>query len=154
MKCPRCSTENDDGNTYCRSCGQTIDPKVAALEASLTVRLEERVKAAIEAKYKDAKLLEVEVAEGVAKRLVEWSKTLGIFIAIPIAILALVLGLFGIKSYTEFTAKIDETKKSAETSVETQFAAFKVASQQEFDKATVRRSAISDGVAFGKFDAM
>jgi hypothetical protein len=154
MKCPRCSTENDDGNTYCRACGQTIDPKVAALEESLTVRLEERVKAAIEAKYKDAKLLEVEVAEGVAKRLIEWSKTLGVFIAIPLAILALVLGLFGIKSYTEFTAKIDETKKSAETSVETQFAAFKVASQQEFDKATVRRSAISDGVAFGKFDAM
>jgi uncharacterized protein YoxC len=149
MKCPRCSTENDDGNTYCRSCGQTIDPKVAALEASLTVRLEERVKAAIEAKYKDAKLLEVEVAEGVAKRLVEWSKTLGIFIAIPIAILALVLGLFGIKSYTEFTAKIDETKKSAETSVETQLAAFKVASQQEFDKAT---TAFKEGIEKQKQD--
>jgi hypothetical protein len=136
MKCPRCSTENNESNTYCHACGLAIDAKVAALEASVVSRLDERMNVAIATKFKDAKLLEVEVAEGVAKRLIEWAKALGVFIAIPVAILALVLAFFGIKSYTEFTAKIDETKKSAGEAVEKQLAEFKAASKKEFDTST------------------
>jgi hypothetical protein len=136
MKCPRCSTENNEGNAYCHACGLAIDAKVAALEASVAARLDERMNVAIAEKFKDAKLVEVEVAEGVAKRLIEWTKTLGVFIAIPVAILALVLGFFGVKSYTEFTAKIDETEKSAREAVEKQLAEFKAASKREFDSST------------------
>src|SRR5215471_8824281 len=112
MKCPRCSTENSDSNSYCHSCGRVLDPRVAALEDSLTQRLNETIKAtieekftAIEGKFKDAKLLEVEVAEGLAKRLVEWSKTLGIFIGIPLAILTVIFSLLGVGGYNQFLAK-------------------------------------------------
>jgi len=138
MKCPRCSTENSDSNSYCHSCGRVLDPRVAALEDSLTQRLNETIKAtieekftAIEGKFKDAKLLEVEVAEGLAKRLVEWSKTLGIFIGIPLAILTVIFSLLGVGGYNQFLAKIEEIAKKAEE----QLKGFATQKMSELEKA-------------------
>jgi len=44
MKCPRCSIENNEGNAYCHACGQAVDPKVAAIEASVNSRLNDSIK--------------------------------------------------------------------------------------------------------------
>jgi hypothetical protein len=54
MKCTRCSTENDEGNAYCHACGYPIDPKVAAIEASLSLRLRDAINAAMRALYQDS----------------------------------------------------------------------------------------------------
>jgi hypothetical protein len=103
MNRPRCSVENSDANTYCRGCGQLLDPKLVALESAFAMRLDDRIKGVIDARFKDAKLLEVEVAEGVAKRLSEWGKIIAFFIGIPLVIVNTVLGVLGVKSYTDFS---------------------------------------------------
>jgi hypothetical protein len=103
MNCPGCSVENSDANTYCRGCGQLLDPKLVALESAFAMRLDDRIKGVIDARFKDAKLLEVEVAEGVAKRLSEWGKIIAFFIGIPLVIVTTVLGVLGVKSYTDFS---------------------------------------------------
>jgi hypothetical protein len=115
--CPRCSTENNEGNAYCHACGQLIDPKLAAIEASLNLRLGDSIKAAIETKLKDAKILEVEVAEGVAKRLIEWGKILGLFVGVPVALIGLALTIFGIQTFAGFEAKLKEAEEKATESI-------------------------------------
>jgi TolA-binding protein len=56
---------------------------------------------------KDRSVVEVELATKVADRLITWSKTFGFFVAVPVAILLLILSLFGI-------SKFEDARKAAE----------------------------------------
>ena len=63
--------------------------------------------------YKEQKVVEIETAQAIASRLADWMKLLAFFIGIPIAALLLLLGFFGIKTYSDFSNQV----KSAEAAI-------------------------------------
>jgi hypothetical protein len=118
MNCPRCSVENSDATSYCQNCGQVLDQRLVALEAALATRLDDRIKAVIDARFKDVKLLEIEVAEGIAKRLSEWGKIIGFFIGIPLMVVTAVLGFLGVKSFTDFSTTLKQATDEESTRIQ------------------------------------
>jgi F0F1-type ATP synthase membrane subunit b/b' len=65
------------------------------------------IASALESRFKDRSIVEVEVATAIAERLIGWSKAFGIFVAAPMAVLLVILGLFGF-------AKFDDVRKAAD----------------------------------------
>jgi len=74
---------------------------------------------------KDQKALEIETTQAILSRLTDWAKLFGFFVGIPLALLAVVLGFLGIRTYTDFSSRVskareealrplDETKKESE----------------------------------------
>jgi hypothetical protein len=106
IECPRCEAHNPDGNRFCGDCGAPLDPTFVAIKDIVR----DQVNGVIKDNYKDQKLLEVETAQAVASRLSDWAKLFGFFVGIPIAILLLVLGGLGIKTYSDFASQVDKAQ--------------------------------------------
>ena len=77
MECTRCRTSNPEGKKFCGDCGASLDPQVAAGELDLRRQIE----VVLEERLKDQKVVEIEVAQAVATRLVDWTKLLGFAVA-------------------------------------------------------------------------
>ena len=67
--------------------------------------------------YKDQKVLEVETTQAIAARLAGWAKLLGFFIGIPIAAFLVVLGLIGIRTYSDLSAEIKKAHLEASAKI-------------------------------------
>lgn len=65
-------------------------------------------------KTKDKSLIEVELATKVADRLIAWSKVFGFFVAAPVAVLLLVLSMFGFSKFDD----VRQAAKQADTLVQ------------------------------------
>ena len=57
---------------------------------------------------RDAKFVEIEIAQAVAERLVAWGKIFAIVVAIPLALLALALTIVGVSNWSDFTSKVNQ----------------------------------------------
>ena len=106
-ECARCKTVSADGAKFCAECGNSLAPQTAAFQQFLDSTLSDRVQEIFDKRYKDQKVVEIETTQAVANRLLEWSKLLGVVAGIPIALLLLVLSVLGIKTYGDFTGKIE-----------------------------------------------
>ena len=51
----------------------------------------------------DAKVVELEVSQAVAERLMSWAKIFGALVAVPLTILAVVLAILGVSKWTDVT---------------------------------------------------
>ena len=111
MDCSRCRAANQDGKKFCGDCGAPLDQTANQIDAYLESNLGVRVQAFIKEQYKDQKLVEIEATEAIITKLVSWAKLLGFFVGIPLAIMALVLGFLGFRTYSDFTAIVDTGKK-------------------------------------------
>ena len=122
--CTRCKAENPSQKRFCGDCGAPLDPAFSAITEFLGVNLREQVLAVVKEQYKDQKVLEVETTQAIATRLADWAKLLGFFVGIPIAIVLVLLGLIGIRTYSDFSnqiqkaqseigAKLDDAQKRA-----------------------------------------
>lgn len=107
IECVRCKTANTDGTKYCAECGNSLAPQIGAFQEFLDSTLRDRVQQIFDKNYKDQKVVEIETTQAIANRFLEWSKLLGIVAGIPIALLLVVLSVLGIKTYSDFTGKID-----------------------------------------------
>ena len=58
------------------------------------------------ARFKERSVVEVEIAAAVAERLIGWSKAFGVFVAAPIAVILVILSLFG-------WSKFEDVRKAA-----------------------------------------
>ena len=65
-------------------------------------RLDRQIAAALDHRLKDSKVVEYETSEAITNRLMDWAKTLGWLVGFPLAILAAVLALLGLKTYSDF----------------------------------------------------
>jgi hypothetical protein len=74
--------------------------------------------------WKDQKTLDVETTEAIIARIQTWAKLFGFFVAMPLVLIAVWLGLLGYRSYTDFQssiakaqAEIDSKLKASEQNV-------------------------------------
>lgn len=79
----------------------------AISEASVKKLVEEYV----DSKLEDRKVVEYEVAEAVAARLIGWAKIFGVCLAVPLAILVAILAVHGINGFGDFDATLERFKK-------------------------------------------
>jgi len=107
--CPHCKAENPDDKKFCGDCGTRLtDPFSTSQREALETSVDERVQALLQERYKEQKLIEIETTQAIVERFSNWAKLLGAFVGVPIALLLLVLGVLGVKTYSDFTAKVDK----------------------------------------------
>lgn len=109
QKCPNCKSENAEANSYCGSCGLALKPESDRLRRDIA----EAVRAELARSLKDRDVVEMEVSEAVTTKVIGWAKTFGIVTAVPLGIATIVLGMLGIRTYSDFNtinAKAEETK--------------------------------------------
>ena len=100
MQCPKCNSENPDNKKFCGDCGNRLLPSAYLSEDELRAQ----IRAVIKEELTDQKVVEVEITESVLERITGWAKKLGFFAGIPLALLLLVLGLLGLKKYSDLWA--------------------------------------------------
>ncbi|MGC2202542.1 MAG: hypothetical protein WA633_20695 [Stellaceae bacterium] len=81
-----------------------LSPTVGGLDPEM---VDAMVASALEKQTKEKAVVEVELATKVADRLLTWSKAFGLFVAAPVALLLLILCLFGI-------SKLEDARKAAD----------------------------------------
>lgn len=121
LKCPRCQASCTPDDRFCRSCGLELRNDSGAIEAYLAKVVPERIDDALKARLKDQKVIEIETAEKLAERAMNWLKTLAFFIGIPLFVAGAALSALGIKTYSDFdkasqiAEKFNKTVSDAET---------------------------------------
>jgi hypothetical protein len=110
LKCSRCKASNPDGKRFCAECGGPLDPAFAAMKEFMSSTLREQVSDVLREHYKEQKVIEVETSQAIATRFAEWAKLLAFFLGIPIALLLLLLGAIGIKTYSDFSNQIQKAQ--------------------------------------------
>ena len=120
MYCPHCNSPSVEGKKYCADCGTPLDPQTKHLETFVKAQVEE----AIQQRFRNQKLVDIETSQAVAERLHGWAKLFGFFVGLPFAALLIVLGVGGIEKYSDFKMigsiegqvkpKIEQAKSDAE----------------------------------------
>ena len=108
--CVQCNAQNPEDKKYCGDCGAPLDPNFHALKQFFESNLLQQIQTTIKEQYKDQKLVEVETTQAIASRLSDWAKLLGFFIGIPVALLILLLGFIGIKTYSDFSKRVERAQ--------------------------------------------
>ena len=85
----------------------------------ISAGLDAHVAEAVAARIKDAKVVEIETAQAIAERLIGWAKSAAIVMGVPLALLAVVLTILGISTWSDFNNRIAEGKKEVERQLET-----------------------------------
>jgi hypothetical protein len=116
IECARCKAQSANGKKFCGECGNPLDaasPAFKDLASSAnpaSPALRDQVHDIIEQHYKDQKVVEIETTQAIASRLLDWAKLLAFFVGIPITVLLLILGVFGIKTYNDFSTQVDKAR--------------------------------------------
>ena len=110
MECPRCHSNGPDDKSYCGDCGMPL--KLAAPPSAEALR--EQVRAVLGESFKDQKALEIETTQAIVSRVSDWAKLLGFFVAIPLALLAIILAILGVSSYADFSGKVRQVTKEVD----------------------------------------
>lgn len=93
------------------------NPLVAGQEDSTDPNLQQRVESILKEKYKDQKVVELETSEAIVTKLMDWAKTFGLVLGIPLTILGLALGVLGIKTLSDITKLADSAKQEFATTI-------------------------------------
>jgi hypothetical protein len=93
----------------------TYAPSQGALEST---DLDSMVSNAVAARIKDARVVEIETAQAIAERFLAWAKSVAMVTAVPLALLAAVLGITGFSNWTDFNKKIDAANKEIDGKIE------------------------------------
>jgi hypothetical protein len=110
MNCAKCQAANPEFKRFCGDCGASLEPRPK--EDSVVVPPSERGR--VDDTRANRELDELKLTEAVAKRLVEWAKLFAFFAAVPFAIVLFGLGLLGVKTYADFSAKVDGAAQEVE----------------------------------------
>jgi hypothetical protein len=103
---------------------QKANPVAAGTEAQTDPNLQQRVQAIVKEQYKDQKMVELETSEAVVTKVMDWAKTFGLVLGIPLAALGAALAFLGIKTVadlrtlaanarTDFAKTIESVKSGA-----------------------------------------
>ncbi len=104
MECPRCRKPNPEEQRYCGSCGTPLVPALTYLETVIKARVDE----VIASRFKEQRLIELETTEAIASRLWGRAKLVGGILAL----IGLGLSIAGIRTYTDFSSRVEQAVKS------------------------------------------
>jgi hypothetical protein len=97
-------------------------PKLPSFELGPQITVAEdldvRIADVIGARLKDTKVLEIEAAQAIADRLLGWGRSFALVVGIPLALLAIVLGALGIKTYSDFKSSVDTAQQRVKSFVD------------------------------------
>jgi len=130
LTCTVCGSSNPQENRFCGSCGASFDFALQRIREDLSSHIAEQI-ATVTAGWKEQKLLDIETTEVIVDRLQKWAKLFAFFTAVPLALIALWLGLLGYSSYKDFRAKVDQTTKDVDTKVQQAATGVAALGQQE-----------------------
>ncbi len=114
MNCPNCNIPNSDGKKYCADCGAPLAPQTQHLEIFVKAQVEK----AIQERFKDQKLVDIETSQAVAERLHGWAKLFGFFVGLPFAVLLIVLSFGGIEKYSDFKKLVGTVEEQVKPKIE------------------------------------
>jgi F0F1-type ATP synthase membrane subunit b/b' len=114
MNCPRCGIPSSEGKKYCADCGTPLDPELIRVEELV----ERRINQAIDAKFKDQRLVTIETSEAIANRFYLWAKLFAFFTGIPLALILLILSIGGIRTYSDLRNMINGIEAQVKPRVE------------------------------------
>lgn len=112
MQCLKCQSDNPDGKKYCGDCGTPLDPIIGQFQKHIKEVVQGEVENTIQTRYRDQKLVEIETSQAIVERVQKWSKIFGGFVGIPLAIMLVLLGFFGIRSYQDLSKLIESQEKN------------------------------------------
>jgi len=72
-----------------------------------------RITSIVSARLKDSKVVEIETAQAIADRLLNWSKSFALAVGIPLTLGTFLLGVFGYQKYSDFTSTISSAEQKA-----------------------------------------
>jgi hypothetical protein len=75
--------------------------------------MDTKITNAFNARLKDTKVLEIESAQAVVDRLISWAKSFAVIVGVPLAISAVVLGVLGVSTYSDFKSSVSTAQKHA-----------------------------------------
>ena len=101
VECAACGLSSPPGKNFCADCGARLTP------ATESVNLEARVKAMLDDRVKDQKIVELETAQAVVTRVIDWAKLFGWLVAVPLGLLAVTLAVWGISSFVDFRRLVE-----------------------------------------------
>lgn len=65
----------------------------------------------ISSQLEDRKVVEYEISEAIANRLLGWAKIFGVCLALPVTVLLAILSIYGIKGVSDFDASLERLQK-------------------------------------------
>lgn len=106
-QCPQCGMPQPAGKSFCADCGARLhspsDPG-----NTLQPGIESYIDHVLGSRFKDHRLVELELAEAVLERLTKWAKLYGFFVLLPLAVL---LGVVGIRTYSDVAGVVEKGKR-------------------------------------------
>ncbi len=79
--------------------------------------LNEAVARAVADRLKDGKSVEFELTQAISERLLAWARTFGLLVGVPLALLATLLGILGIHSWSDFDSTVSQGKKDIQAKI-------------------------------------
>src|SRR5947207_7219653 len=107
MICPLCKSQNPEGKKFCGECGSSLSDNL------IDAAVQREIERAVRERLKDQKVVEIEASQAVISRLSDWAKLFGICIAVPLALLGVVLSVMGIRTYSDFSSRVNQAREEA-----------------------------------------
>jgi ribosomal protein L40E len=108
VSCPRCQSASPVGDHFCRRCGYQLDDSSETIVAQVTRQIPDQIDTALVARFRDQKVVEVEIAQRLAERAMTWLKLVGFFAGIPLLVCGVALSLFGFKTYSDLQSAVQK----------------------------------------------
>ncbi|MCP4627604.1 MAG: hypothetical protein GY850_29425, partial [bacterium] len=118
IECVKCKAPNPDGKKYCGDCGAFLDPNSGPILAAIESNLEQQIQEALKERFKEQKVVEIETTQAIVVRVLDWAKILAFCVGIPLTLLLLVLGVLGIKTYSDFSTMVENARQNTEQTLQ------------------------------------
>lgn len=122
MLCHWCKADVFTGAKFCSQCGRR---PILNIDPDLLEYLDETIREAVRARVTDQKVLEIETAQEITGRIVNWAKLFGLIVALPLALLTATLTIWGVTSFLDFRGKVNAGRAEISRNIETSKATIK-----------------------------
>ena len=117
MDCFLCKTANPEGQKYCGNCGAPLSSDLDPLGESYEPIIQQHVTTALREQLVDRELVELRACQDILTRVQQWARLLGFFVGIPVALLMFILAFWGIRTFSDFSNKVDEVELQIEEQI-------------------------------------
>jgi hypothetical protein len=114
MKCPECGHSASAEDAYCAACGT----RLVNLNEHIRELISTQVHSGLDARFRDQKLVELDLTERVLSRLQRQMKLFAFWVGIPLAIIGIGIAIAGLNRYRDFSALMESVEKQIRPKLE------------------------------------